>query len=206
MARCSILLSFSSLTGCSTATPASAHQYATIISPVNCENDPSQTARVCTRLICTQLGPIQGEATAGDCRIGKILQAAWCLQGFATTVNYAATLHNLFSLSPRWAKTCFGIAFINLLLYVVPNLFLVCCHTKDVLNSTGGIYIHIAKVVFVRLFQHSEHIHSHTVHFAVFRLRRYRRGPCHRSANLFVSYWHRGCTVCVVMYWILLAV
>lgn len=106
----------------------------------------------------------------------KTLQAAWCLQGFATTfytvyciVNYAYignTIQspNFFSLPPRWAKACFGVAFINFLLYVIPSLFLVRCHTEDASDSTAGIYIHtVAKVIFVRLFRHSEHVHSHTI-------------------------------------------
>ncbi|KAH0838470.1 acyltransferase-domain-containing protein [Lanmaoa asiatica] len=85
------------------------------------------------------------------------MKAAWCLQGFATTfyavfciVNYAyigntTQSPNLFSLPPRWAKACFGIAFFNFMF-------------------AGGIYIHtVAKVIFVRFFRHSEHIHSHTM-------------------------------------------
>ena len=71
---------------------------------------------------------------------------------------------NFFSLSPRWAKACFGIALVNFLLYVVSNLFLVSCHKEYMFDSTGGIYIHtVAKVIFVRLFRHSKHIHSHTI-------------------------------------------
>ena len=70
---------------------------------------------------------------------------------------------NFFSLPPKWAKACFGVAFFNFLLCVVP-LFLVCCHTEDVFDSTAGIYLHTAaKVIFVRLFRHSEHVHSHTI-------------------------------------------
>jgi hypothetical protein len=81
------------------------------------------------------------------CRIAGILkkssQAAWCLQGFATTfytvyciVNYAYignTIQspNFFSLPPRWAKACFGVAFINFLLYVAPSFFLVCHTTRS---------------------------------------------------------------------------
>lgn len=97
------------------------------------------------------------------------------MQGFATTfyaifciVNYAyigntTQSPNLFSLSPKWAKACFGVAFVNFILYVVLNLFLVCCHI-DAHNSAGGVYIHtVAKVIFVRLFRHSEHVHSHTI-------------------------------------------
>lgn len=50
------------------------------------------------------------------------------------------------------------------MLYVSPGLFLVRCHRKVVFDSTGGIYIHtVAKVIFVRLFRHSQHVHSHTV-------------------------------------------
>ncbi|KAI9572784.1 transmembrane amino acid transporter protein-domain-containing protein [Boletus coccyginus] len=85
------------------------------------------------------------------------MKAAWCLQAFTTTfytvfciVNYAyigntTQSPNFFSLPPRWAKACFGIAFVNFLF-------------------TGGIYTHTAaKVIFVRLFRHSEHVHSHTI-------------------------------------------
>ncbi|KAF8559273.1 amino acid transporter [Imleria badia] len=84
------------------------------------------------------------------------MKAAWSLQGFATIfyavfsiVNYAyigniTQSPNFFSLPPKWAKACFGIAFVNFLF-------------------TGGLYIHtVAKVIFVRLFRHSLHVHSHT--------------------------------------------
>ncbi|KAG2076919.1 amino acid transporter [Suillus decipiens] len=85
------------------------------------------------------------------------MKAAWCLQGFAT-VFYAVfsivmyvyignTVQSpaLFSLPPVWAKATFAIA--------LPN-FLFC----------AGLCTHTAaKLVFVRIFRHSEHVHSHTL-------------------------------------------
>jgi amino acid permease len=85
------------------------------------------------------------------------MKAAWCLQGFAT-VFYAVfsivmyvyignTVQSpvLFSLPPVWAKATFGIALANFLF-------------------SSGLYTHTAaKLVFVRIFRHSEHIYSHTL-------------------------------------------
>ncbi|KAJ8596533.1 amino acid transporter [Rhizopogon salebrosus TDB-379] len=85
------------------------------------------------------------------------MKAAWCLQVFAT-VFYAvfsiviyAYIGNtvqspaLFSLPPAWAKATFGIALANFLF-------------------SSGLYTHTAaKLVFVRIFRHSEHVYSHTV-------------------------------------------
>ncbi|KAF8845266.1 hypothetical protein BDN67DRAFT_987000 [Paxillus ammoniavirescens] len=85
------------------------------------------------------------------------MKAAWCLQGFAT-IFYAVfsivmyvyignTSQSIIflSLPPKWAKASFGIALANFLF-------------------AGGIYVHTAaKLMFVRLFRHSRHIHSHTV-------------------------------------------
>ncbi|OAX44817.1 hypothetical protein K503DRAFT_678052 [Rhizopogon vinicolor AM-OR11-026] len=85
------------------------------------------------------------------------MKAAWCLQGFATAF-YAAfsivvyvyignTVQSpaLFSLPPAWSKATFGIALANFLF-------------------SSGLYTHTAaKLVFVRIFRHSEHIYSHTL-------------------------------------------
>ncbi|KAG2368224.1 transmembrane amino acid transporter protein-domain-containing protein [Suillus spraguei] len=85
------------------------------------------------------------------------MKAAWCLQGFAT-VFYAVfsivmyvyignTVQSpaLFSLPPAWEKATFAIA--------LPN-FLFC----------AGLCTHTAaKLVFVRIFRHSKHVHSHTL-------------------------------------------
>ncbi|KAH7883776.1 transmembrane amino acid transporter protein-domain-containing protein [Phlebopus sp. FC_14] len=84
------------------------------------------------------------------------MKAAWCLQGFSTTfyavfsiVTYVyignTALSPIFlSLPPKWAKASFGIALANFLF-------------------AGGIYTHTAaKLVFVRLFRHTDHVHSHT--------------------------------------------
>ncbi|KIJ68230.1 hypothetical protein HYDPIDRAFT_82700 [Hydnomerulius pinastri MD-312] len=85
------------------------------------------------------------------------MKAAWCLQGFATIfysvftvvtyvyIGHAALSPIFLSLPPVWAKAAFGIA--------LPNFLF-----------AGGIYVHTAaKLVFVRFFRHSEHVHSHTV-------------------------------------------
>ncbi|KAG1866262.1 amino acid transporter [Suillus tomentosus] len=85
------------------------------------------------------------------------MKAAWCLQGFATVfytvfsvvvyVYIGNTVQSpaLFSLPPAWAKATFAIALANFLF-------------------TSGLYVHTAaKLVFVRIFRHSEHIHSHTL-------------------------------------------
>jgi hypothetical protein len=62
--------------------------------------------------------------------------------------------------------------------------------------SAGGVYVHTAtKLVFVRFFRHSHHLHSHTVlGWTVSMLHRCCGwcGPCYRSANLFVSYRYCG--------------
>lgn len=85
------------------------------------------------------------------------MKAAWCLQGFAT-VFYAVfsivmyvyignTVQSpaLFSLPPAWAKATFAIALANFLF-------------------SAGLYTHTAaKLVFVRIFRHSEHVYSHTL-------------------------------------------
>lgn len=52
---------------------------------------------------------------------------------------------SLLSLVPLWSKICFGIA--------IPNFFI-----------AGSLYSHTAaKLLFVRLFRRSRHLHSHTV-------------------------------------------
>ncbi|KAG1885688.1 transmembrane amino acid transporter protein-domain-containing protein [Suillus subluteus] len=85
------------------------------------------------------------------------MKAAWCLQVFAT-IFYAVfsivmyvyignTVQSpaLFSLPPAWAKATFGIALANFLF-------------------SAGLYTHTgAKLVFVRIFRHSEHVYSHTL-------------------------------------------
>ncbi|KAG2129974.1 transmembrane amino acid transporter protein-domain-containing protein [Suillus clintonianus] len=85
------------------------------------------------------------------------MKAAWCLQVFAT-VFYAVfsivmyvyignTVQSpaLFSLPPAWAKATFGIALANFLF-------------------SAGLYTHTAaKLVFIRIFRHSEHVYSHTL-------------------------------------------
>lgn len=78
------------------------------------------------------------------------------LQGFATVfytvfaivlyVYIGSTVQSLalLSLPPIWSKVAFGIA--------LPNFLI-----------AGGLYIHVpAKLVLVRLFRHSDHVHSHT--------------------------------------------
>lgn len=84
------------------------------------------------------------------------MKAAWVLQITATTlyivfavVSYwyigsGVASPSLLSLSPLWSKIAFGLA--------IPNFFV-----------AGSLYSHTAsKLVFVRLFRHSKHIHSHT--------------------------------------------
>lgn len=85
------------------------------------------------------------------------MKAAWTLQIVATTfyVVFAVVTYwyigtgvsspSLLSLDPLWSKISFGLA--------IPNFFI-----------AGSLYSHTAaKLVFVRLFRHSRHIHSHTV-------------------------------------------
>ncbi|KAG2109313.1 uncharacterized protein F5147DRAFT_575984, partial [Suillus discolor] len=85
------------------------------------------------------------------------------LQGFATVfyvvfsvvmyVYIGNTVQSpvLFSLPPVWAKAAFAIA--------LPNFLL-----SSSLILYSGLYTHTAtKLVFVRIFRHSEHIYSHTL-------------------------------------------
>ncbi|PSK35898.1 hypothetical protein B9Z65_5713 [Elsinoe australis] len=87
----------------------------------------------------------------------KAMRAAYTLQGFATTFYaiFAAILYGFVgsevaspafsSLSPRWQKAAYGIA--------IPNFLI-----------AGSLYAHTAsKLVFVRIFRHSKHLHSHTL-------------------------------------------
>ncbi|KAL9085725.1 MAG: hypothetical protein Q9165_007474 [Trypethelium subeluteriae] len=85
------------------------------------------------------------------------MKAAYTLQAFATTfyVVFAVVMYvylgpgvaspALSSLSPKWMKAAWGIA--------IPNFLI-----------AGALYSHTAsKLVFVRIFRKSEHLHSHTV-------------------------------------------
>ncbi|KAI3325135.1 transmembrane amino acid transporter [Xylariaceae sp. AK1471] len=85
------------------------------------------------------------------------MKAAWTLQITATAlyIVFAVVSYwyigsgiaspSLLSLSPLWSKIAFGLA--------IPNFFI-----------AGSLYSHTAsKLVFVRLFRHSKHIHSHTL-------------------------------------------
>ncbi len=85
------------------------------------------------------------------------MKAAYVLQGFATTyyVVLAIVTHwylgdgvvspSFSSLPPVWAKAAYGIA--------IPNFLI-----------AGSLYAHTAaKLIFLRLFRNSEHLHSHTV-------------------------------------------
>lgn len=85
------------------------------------------------------------------------MKAAWTLQTFATTyyaifagVTYGFIGKNVLSpsfssLEPVWAKAAFGIA--------IPNLLI-----------AGSLYTHTAaKILFIRLFRNSRHLHSNTV-------------------------------------------
>ncbi|KZS95871.1 hypothetical protein SISNIDRAFT_548020 [Sistotremastrum niveocremeum HHB9708] len=85
------------------------------------------------------------------------MKAAYCLQGFSTLfyVVFSVVLYvyagsevaspAFFSLPEKWAKAAFGIALGNFLL-------------------AAGLYSHTAsKLIFVRFFRHSKHIHTHTV-------------------------------------------
>ncbi|KAF2087304.1 transmembrane amino acid transporter [Saccharata proteae CBS 121410] len=84
------------------------------------------------------------------------MKAAYTLQGFATTFYalFAAILYvyvgndvaspAFSSLSPKWMKAAYGIA--------IPNFIIagaLCSHTA-------------AKLFFLRMFRHSDHLHSHT--------------------------------------------
>ncbi|KAI1076600.1 transmembrane amino acid transporter protein-domain-containing protein [Whalleya microplaca] len=85
------------------------------------------------------------------------MKAAWTLQIVATTfyIAFAVVTYwyvgpgvsspSLLSLSPLWSKISFGLA--------IPNFFI-----------GGSLYSHTAaKIVFVRVFRRSRHIHSHTL-------------------------------------------
>ncbi|KID97049.1 amino acid transporter, partial [Metarhizium majus ARSEF 297] len=84
------------------------------------------------------------------------MRAAYTLQSFATvfyavfagvTYGYVGSTvqsPSFSSLSPRWQKLSWGLA--------LPNLLL-----------AGSLFAHTAsKVIFVRIFRHSKHLHSHT--------------------------------------------
>lgn len=84
------------------------------------------------------------------------MKAAWTLQIIATAfyivfsvvtywyIGKGVSSPSLLSLSPLWSKISFGLA--------IPNFFI-----------SGSLYSHTAaKLVFVRLFRRSRHIHSHT--------------------------------------------
>jgi len=85
------------------------------------------------------------------------MKAAYTLQGFATTFYavFAAVTYvylgnsvmspSFSSLETKWQKAAYGIA--------IPNFLI-----------AGALYAHTAsKLVFVRIFRHSRHLHSHTV-------------------------------------------
>ena len=85
------------------------------------------------------------------------MKAAYTLQATATTyyVVFAAVTYvylgstvaspSFSSLPPVWQKAAYGVA--------LPNFLL-----------AGSLYAHTAsKLVFVRIFRHSKHLHSHTV-------------------------------------------
>lgn len=84
------------------------------------------------------------------------MKAAWTLQIVATSfyiafavvtywyIGQGVSSPSLLSLSPLWSKISFGLA--------IPNFFI-----------AGSLNLHTAaKLVFVRLFRRSRHIHSHT--------------------------------------------
>lgn len=84
------------------------------------------------------------------------MKAAYTLQTFATTFYavFAAIIYIYIgntvaspaftSLSPKWAKAAYGIA--------LPNFLI-----------AGALYAHTAsKLIFVRIFRNSRHLHSHT--------------------------------------------
>ncbi|KAI0552214.1 transmembrane amino acid transporter [Xylaria curta] len=85
------------------------------------------------------------------------LKAAFALQIIATSLYIAFAVvtywyigsdvssPSVMSLSPLWSKLVFGLA--------LPNLFI-----------GSSLYSHVAsKLVFIRLFRHTKHIHTHTV-------------------------------------------
>ncbi|EIN13531.1 hypothetical protein PUNSTDRAFT_140049 [Punctularia strigosozonata HHB-11173 SS5] len=85
------------------------------------------------------------------------MKAAWCLQGFSTIfyVVFSVVIYvyigntvqspAFLSLPPTWAKVAFGIALGNFLL-------------------ASGLYAHTAaKLLFIRFFRNSKHLHTHTV-------------------------------------------
>lgn len=85
------------------------------------------------------------------------MKAAYTLQSFATVFYavFAAVVYAYIgstvaspafsSLEPTWQKAAYGIA--------LPNFLI-----------AGSLYSHTAsKLVFVRVFRHSRHLHSHTV-------------------------------------------
>lgn len=85
------------------------------------------------------------------------MKAAYTLQTFATTfyavfaavvyayVGNAVASPAFSSLDTKWQKAAYGIA--------IPNFLI-----------AGSLYLHTAsKLVFVRIFRHSQHLHSHTV-------------------------------------------
>ncbi|EJF66551.1 amino acid transporter [Dichomitus squalens LYAD-421 SS1] len=85
------------------------------------------------------------------------MKAAVVLQGFSTTfysvfgvvvyVYIGSTVASpaTFSLPPVWAKTTFAIGMVNFLI-------------------AGALYSHTAaKLIYIRLFRHTRHVHSHTV-------------------------------------------
>ena len=84
------------------------------------------------------------------------MKAAWALQGFATVfyVVFAVVMYVYLgsevaspafsSLPPVWGKIAYGLA--------IPN-FLIC----------GAVYVHVAaKIIFMRIFRRSRHLHSNT--------------------------------------------
>ena len=86
----------------------------------------------------------------------QAMRAAYTLQGFATTFYaiFAGVLYGFIgsgvaspafsSLSPKWMKAAYGIA--------LPNFLI-----------AGSLYSHTAaKLIFVRVFRDTNHIHSHT--------------------------------------------
>lgn len=85
------------------------------------------------------------------------MKAAYTLQGFATTfyavfaaityvyIGNTVTSPSFSSLDTVWQKAAYGIA--------IPNFLI-----------AGSLYAHTAsKLLFVRIFRHSRHLHSHTV-------------------------------------------
>lgn len=85
------------------------------------------------------------------------MKAAWSLQGFATSYYaiFAAVTYGFIgadvmspsfsSLETVWMKAAYGIA--------IPNLLI-----------AGSLYTHTAsKILFIRLFRNSHHLHSNTV-------------------------------------------